>query len=74
MAKEKEDPKDEFDEWYNYAKDGERDWRTQAEEDKDFYWSKQWDASDIAKLKKENCFFHLISLFHHRFYYPTHYS
>ena len=53
MAKEKEDPKDEFDEWYNYAKDGERDWRTQAEEDKNFYWSKQWDASDIAKLKKE---------------------
>jgi len=38
-----------FNDWYSASETAESKWRTVAEEDKNFYWSKQWDE----KVKQE---------------------
>ncbi len=43
----------QLNEWFKSAESSDSSWRTIAEEDKKFYWSQQWQADDLAALKKQ---------------------
>ena len=53
MPNKEEKKVNEMDEWYRNAQEANDKWRTQAKEDKDFYWTKQWSEEDREKLIKE---------------------
>jgi len=53
VAKTDNDKLNKFDEWYKSAETAESKWRKVAEEDKAFYWSKQWEQQDLDKLNKQ---------------------